>query len=126
MDVQLFIYKHGLGVSASRTQDAAIKIQAAFSGYRVCIGPLRFVLRSLRFGNLISHRAGYHVAYRGQCSCPRRHGRPQVVALGMHNVTVVPRCTHNHVPRQGLTHIPFAFFSPIILCKSTHIPFALL
>ena len=48
---------------------AAMRIQAAFKGYKVRIGPLRWILRYLRKGSLIRLRSAYNVAerQRGQC-----------------------------------------------------------
>ena len=59
----LWAYIFGI-LAEQRREAAATRIQAALKGYRVRIGPLRWVLRYIRKGNLITRRAAYCVTER--------------------------------------------------------------
>ena len=56
-------------LAEQRRAAGAVVMQAAFRGYRVRIGPLRFVLRYIRKGNLIRYRAAYSAIERQQQRC---------------------------------------------------------
>ena len=56
----LWAYIFGI-LAEQRREAAATRIHTALKGYRVRIGPLRWVLRYIRKGNLITRRAAYCV-----------------------------------------------------------------
>ena len=85
-DLPVEVWAHIMDMLAAQRRRAATAIQAHYNGFKTRIGPLRWILRYIRKGNLLQTRAAYH-AHQLVCVSAIEHGHTYVGAS-----RVVERC----------------------------------
>ena len=71
-DLPVEIWAYSMDILQEQRRTAAAVIQAHFKGFKTRIGPLHWIIRYIRKGNLVQTRAAYHAVLQ---SC-KRMGAP--------------------------------------------------
>ena len=72
-DLPVEIWAFIMDILQEQRRTAAAVIQAHFKGFKTRIGPLRWIIRYIRKGNLVQTRAAYAIAELQQRGCPHTH-----------------------------------------------------